>query len=50
MWQYGVAPQDSFYVGDRQEDADAAGASKVHFFWAETWIARWNSPQYKQAP
>jgi len=43
-------PNNCFYVGDRQEDADAADAALVHFFWAETWLARWNSPQYKANP
>ncbi len=47
MWQHGFSPQDSFYVGDRQEDADAASSASVHFFWAETWLARWNNLESK---
>lgn len=37
MWQYDAQPQDCFYIGDREEDAVAADAARVHFFWAETW-------------
>ena len=24
--------------------------SSVHFFWAESWLVRWNSPRYKPKP
>lgn len=40
MWQYGAAPQNSFYVGERQEDAAAADAAGIVFLWADTWRDR----------
>lgn len=55
MWQYSAIPQDCFYVGDREEDALAADAAGIMFFWPETWRDavgmrsrhRWVSPEYK---
>ena len=37
LWQRDVAPVDSLYVGDHQEDADVANAAGVIFFWADAW-------------
>ncbi len=41
LWQHDVAPVDSFYVGDCQEDADVADAAGLTFFWAGVWRDRW---------
>ncbi len=41
LWQHDVAPVDSFYVGNCQEDADVANAAGVIFFWADAWRDRW---------
>ncbi len=43
LWQHDVAPVDSLYVGDCQEDADVANAAGVIFFWADAWRDRWVS-------
>lgn len=37
MQQYGVAPEDCVYVGDRAEDEQAAVAAGVRFMWADAW-------------
>lgn len=47
MWQHNIVRSDCFYIGDRSEDAAAADAAGVYFFWAETWRDRWTSPKYK---
>ena len=41
LWQHDVAPVDSLYVGDCQEDADVANAVAVIFFWADAWRDHW---------
>lgn len=47
MWQYSIAPQHTFYVGDRPEDEEAAMRASAHFMPADIWLERFRTGAYK---
>ncbi len=47
MWQYDISPQQTFYVGDRAEDEEAAMRAGVNFMSADIWLDRFRTGTYK---
>jgi FMN phosphatase YigB (HAD superfamily) len=39
MQQFGVTPAETLYVGDREEDRDAAKRAGIRFMWAHEFFA-----------